>query len=437
MHSRPFSTVSENAVTTAAPAERVNSAPDSRTGTIAVGATSPGRVLILGGDSDRNVGDQAILHALCACLHRADNRVAVTVIGDCPRLRGLPGVTRVIPRGPRGVAPLLDTAHRQDLIIVGGGGLFQDDDSRIKMPYWGTRLRLLSRINPRLVGHSLGAGPLTHVESRWFARLACDSLKSVTVRDSYARACLGNCIQRHPGIVPDPAFMLPPATPGRADQFLRRLGFQPDTPLIGVALRGWFQRRGGFLPRQLRPGVLARPDLNSPAMNRYVRQVALALSALAEELGASVLLMPSYFSSREGDTEVCRRVINLMPRTVARLACIHDAPLYKAVCGRLRIMISARMHPLILAAGMAVPGVGLGYNGKFAGYFATLGSPERLMPLDALGRPGQVDRLLSLARHALDDQADLARLAAALALRSRRATEQLLAETRTASGGAS
>lgn len=392
------------------------------------------RVLILGGDSDFNLGDQAILYAMCNGLHQVDPYVRITIT-SCRQHRGhLPGVVRVVPRGPRGLPTLLRIAKEQDLIIVGGGGLFQDDDSRIKMPYWGTRLKLLSRINPRIVGHGLGAGPLVHRESRWFAKLACKCLQHISVRDEFARGWLAANTDQPVDVVPDPAFMLPSASTADADAYLRTIGIAPGRAVIGVSLRRWFHPRGGFLPQKLRSRISFGWNRGARPMDTYLQQVARALRALAEELDASVLLMPTYNTVHEADAQVCRRLATLMPGTDTRLARIEDPLLYKAVCGRLSLMISSRMHPLILAAGVGVPGVGLGYNGKFAGFFDMLGGSSRLISLDAFSEGDQVGSLLALARSALNDGADLQHRADAIAQRAQLSTEQLLAASLKAAG---
>ena len=93
----------------------------------------------------------------------------------------------MIPRGAAGVPALLRAAPPPDLVLIAGGGLFQDDDSRAKMPYWAARIGLLRTFNARVSALSIGAGPLTHPESRLSARIACASLDRISVRDRFAR----------------------------------------------------------------------------------------------------------------------------------------------------------------------------------------------------------------------------------------------------------
>src|SRR4029078_9900415 len=111
----------------------------------------------------------------------------------CRRPQGAPGVARAFTPGPAGFSWLLDAARRQDLIVVGGGGLLQDDDSRIKVPYWASRLLALRVFQRNIFGLSLGVGPLEHAESRASARMICELLSSISVRDEFAHDWLQRC----------------------------------------------------------------------------------------------------------------------------------------------------------------------------------------------------------------------------------------------------
>jgi polysaccharide pyruvyl transferase WcaK-like protein len=90
-----------------------------------------------------------------------------------------------------------------------------------------------------------------------------------------------------------------------------------------------------------------------------------------------------------------------------RVATLDDPRLYQAVCGRLKLMISARSHPLILAAGMGVPGIGLGHDGLFKDCFDPLGVPRRVIGTDEIRHGLQAESIVALADDALDDPTDL------------------------------
>jgi polysaccharide pyruvyl transferase WcaK-like protein len=388
-----------------------------------------GKLLIVGGDADSNVGDTAILVALARCVAAERPEMELTIVSDRRDWNGLlPDAATVIPRGPRGLPALLRAAAGHDLVLVGGGGLFQDDDSRVKMPYWAARIAMLRVLNPNIAGHALGAGPLEHAESRRCARLACDSLRRVSVRDRFAQRWLQRCMREPLTVVPDSAFMLEPAPAEEARSFVRALGLSPDRPLIGVAVRRWFHRRGGFLPHRLRAAAGMDRGDGDTEMTRLIAEIATSLRSIARRMDASVLLMPSYHAAHEGDMQSCQRLLSQLGGVEAKVASISDPRLYKAVAGQTKLMISARMHPLILAAGMGVPIVALAYNGKFDGLLDLLNLGPASIWLEEFRQDGRAAEIERLAAAALNHPQDLQHRAARLGEIARLRTRVLLEE---------
>lgn len=388
---------------------------------------SPPRILLLGGDSDHNLGDTAILHAICQCLHEANPQVQISFTSKLRDQASLPpGVVRIIHRGTLGLNAYLGAARHQDLLVIGGGGLFQDDDSRLKMPYWGAVVGSLRLLNDNIAALSLGAGPLKHWESRRIARWICRALKSVSVRDQFARGWLEPCIGRPIDIVPDPAFMLRPAPPEAGRQMIESTGLSVARPIVGVALRRWFHQLGGVVPHFLRARAGIGRDTGRQELDRLLDEVAVALQEISGTMGAQVLLLPTYNVSHEADELVCQRLAERLPALEVRLARISDPALYKSVAGHLRLMISARMHPLILAASMNVPIVGLAYNGKFEGLFDLLGIPRRLVWMNESRNQPANARIVALAAEALNDKTDLRGRAEQLAAIVRQRAVELL-----------
>jgi polysaccharide pyruvyl transferase WcaK-like protein len=365
------------------------------------------RILLLGGDADHNVGDRAIALALTQCIvsHHPSTRVSiVSSRGTGPPIQG---VSQTIPRGASGLAGLRRTAVSADRILVAGGGLFQDDDSRAKMPYWAARISMLRKLNPNIAGHSIGAGPLKHVESRAAAGIACAAFTTISVRDRFAQEALSACTSRQIDVVPDPAFMLE-AAPGRsALEFLQSIDLIPGRPLIVASIRRWFHSRGGFVPNVLkaRAGIaIPRDNVRSELM---LDVLAESLTHLAQRLEAAVLLLPSYNVAHEGDDVVCEALARRLDSIAVRLARIADPQLYKAVLGHASLIISSRMHPLILGAGMGVPLVGLSYNDKFQGMFDQLGTPARVLRLEDFPDQWGTPTLVAEAEAALNGRDDL------------------------------
>lgn len=385
-------------------------------------------ICLLGGDSDHNLGDLAILVSLCQSISRARTGTRITVFANNRSvLQYLPPHTTALSRGASGFARLLGIASQQNLIVVGGGGLFQDDDSRIKMPYWAARIAMLRALNRNLVGHALGAGPLEHPESRQCARFACTVMRSVSVRDEFAQNWLNRCTDRNVPLVPDPAFMLTSATEEAARVYVRSIGLDPDRPIISVALRRWFHRLGGFVPHRVRSSLGMDQGSGQEEMSALAQNMANALRSIARRLDAQVMLMPSYNVAHEADSRECERLQQHMAEVQTRIALISDPALYKAVAGLSRLMISARMHPLILASSMGVPVVGLAYNGKFEGLFRLLGLKREVLWLNRFkGGAASAADVEQLAADALNDPTDLRHRAGELSDGVDRSTRELV-----------
>jgi polysaccharide pyruvyl transferase WcaK-like protein len=304
--------------------------------------------------------------------------------------------------------------------------LLQDDDSRVKVPYWAARLAALKSLQRNIVGLSLGVGPLAHAESRLCARLICDLLRSVSVRDDFARRWLEPCSRRPVPVVPDPAFMLPPAASAAAADVIRALGLPTGRPLLGVTVRGWFHRRGGFVPPGLRARFGLDRDYGAAERARFAASLAVEVRRVARRLDAAVLLLPSYRLAHEGDVQACAALAARLEGVPTATATIDDPALYKAVTGRLTLMISARMHPLIFAASMGVPVVGLAYNDKFKGVFRLLGLPDQLLELKSLSAEFREGWLEHAVQAALSNAGGLRAQCALLAQRVSDHTASLL-----------
>ncbi len=360
------------------------------------------KILILAGDTDGNLGDLAIVTATCACLRRNHPDVKISLVTSNPvRDQSRLGISP-IRRGVRGLPALLATARDADLVICGGGGLFQDDDSLAKMPYWALRLLLVRAFSRPIAGLSIGAGPLDHGISRFFARLALRTLDPISVRDALAAATLAPLTNQSVDVVPDPAFLLEPARQETARQALNDAGVPLDcTPLIGVAVRRWFHTRSNVIPHKyaVRLGLDRRRGRRE--MSAFIKNVAASLDRVAGQTGAHIVFMPTYNVGHENDLGVSEAIGIAMESRRHSILMLDDPALYKAVTGLLSVMLCGRMHPAILAAAQGTPVVGLRYNQKFAGTFALLDQPERCLAMTDLLDAGSIAKLSGLLEGAI------------------------------------
>lgn len=366
------------------------------------------RLLVLGGDADGNLGDRAILFATClgARAVRPDIEICVVASDREGALRKF-GVS-VVPRGPRGFLRFCAAAARSDLVLCGGGGLFQDDDSLVKMPYWGARVALVRLLCPRVVGYSLGVGPLRAQTSRMFARLAFACMERVSVRDERARSTAQKLTRKFVTLVPDPALLLPAVSDDDAQAWLREKGVPIDgSPLVGVALRRWFPPSPRLVPHEVTAKLGRNHPRESPESRRLTELLARTLDEAVRRHGAYVVFLPTYNVAHEGDDKLCEETLSKMSTPRGQVLRVGDPSLYKGVAAQLAVLLGGRMHPTIFAASVGTPVVGLAYNPKFKGFFQLLGLADQVMDVQEFVKNQRVEDLARMVDQAIRERVPL------------------------------
>jgi len=363
-------------------------------------------VLIVAGDHHGNLGDKAIVSATADMIRGRLEDPQLCLVGGGSQTYWSEHGVELIPGGQRGLARQLGVARRSDLVICGGGGLFQDDDSRVKMPYWAAHLALIRPLARRLVGFAIGAGPLKHASSRRCAAFALRRLDSVSVRDALAKRVLAPLSDKPITVVPDPALCLTPARAELGDAVLAKHGVPLDgRPLIGVAVRRWFHLRSQLIPHKYASRFRLRRIPGTAQHNELISLVAQALDRLVAEHAAHIVFLPTYNVAHEGDDFVSECIVERMHAAAA--ACvirIEDPHLYKRIAGRLSVMFAARMHAAILAASMGTPVVTLSYNPKFQGFLGHIDGHAGALTIEEFVTRRAIDELTEQLRTALAER---------------------------------
>lgn len=258
------------------------------------------------------------------------------------------GIESVIHRR---VELLMDVARRRvDGLVLGGGGLLQDETSVANVPYHLAPV-LTSRV--RAVGVGLGAGPLTTRSARALVRATLGRLAALSVRDAASADLLTGIGVAKPVVAADLALRLPsPAV-------------EVDDVVV-AALRPWSGRRHR-LPVALRRRSASVVDA------RQADRAARALDAVATGTGLTTRLV---VLEPPKDEPLARAVADRM-RTDVEV--VTPAPLdVPDAVARGRVVVAMRYHAGIAAALGCRPAVLLGYSPKVAALAADLDA--RVLP---------------------------------------------------------
>lgn len=347
------------------------------------------RVLVAGWVGSTNLGDELVLAGVLRSLRQVFGpELAVAAVSiDPAATRRTHGVATIDHRRPD---VLLSAARSADLVVIGGGGLIQDETSPFNLPYHLSRAWLATLAGTPWIGLALGVGRLETGLGTTLAR-TLSRARAVTVRDEPSLALLEG-LGVPATLAADAAFHLatgptaPDAPQGaRIAPASHRMSSPPEVEVDGLAstgrrpdhlddvltvsLRPW-AGPGGLLPVGWRRSTGSLDDA-------MVAPAAAALDRAADRTGLTVR-----FVALQTDRDAAlHAAIAARMRTPTQLVVPDVTSVLEAV-GRGRVVVAMRYHAAVAATLAGRPSVLLGYSPKVDALAATLGIGARLQPVD-------------------------------------------------------
>jgi polysaccharide pyruvyl transferase CsaB len=363
----------------------------------------PQRILIVGCVGFGNAGDEAIAQVASGHLREAIPEAAITILSGNPTQTAVDYGVRTIPwQDPVAIA---EAVQNTDLILLGGGGLFQDywgfdPTTVLTRGHWGlsfyTAPALLAAISGKpLMLYGVGVGPLFSDAGRQYTKAAAQIASRITVRDFVSKELLESL-----GIAPekitvtaDPAFDLQPAV--EAPDLPEIAEWLDGRPAIAVCLRSW--------------KLAANPDVCEA-------HIAAALDEILEREGAKALFLPFHLAPELADHDDAITA----NRVMAKLRQHQNAAVLSQPCSpqtlagliaKADLTVGMRLHSIIFSLMAGTPFVALEYDPKLAGLSALTGFEDFTLPYDGIEAPVLAGRMRQ-ALEGRDDFRDRAREAA-------------------------
>lgn len=310
-----------------------------------------------------NAGDEALLSAIKSSLHQLQPGVEITVLSGNPhktaQLHGLQAVYYMNP------LQLIKELGQADLLISGGGSIFQDITSARSLPYYISVVALAKLLRKPVIFYAQGVGPINRPLSKWLMKKIANRVELITLRDEESRQLLLRLGVNRPEIqvTADPVFSLKPDEEDFAAVESMIPDLQDSRPIIGVSVRHWEPLQG------------------------YQQQLAHTLDELYAQ-GYQILFIPMAYPD---DIDESRQVAKFMTRPYRIIERNLSSQQHLALISRLYLMVGMRLHALIFAASQGVPFAGISYDPKidaFLNYFKlkplSLNHEEMLQELQPL-----------------------------------------------------
>ncbi len=344
------------------------------------------RILVCGYYGFANTGDEAILAVLLGDLQGTNPGATIVVMAGSPE--AVIGEHGVDSFHWQDVVRLAEEAERADVMVLGGGGLFQDhsgfdpDDILTTrhgtIGYYAGFALLAGMTSTPLIIYGVGVGPLSSADGRRYTRLAFARASAATVRDDTSLALLSDIgvDTSRVRVTADPVWTLEPASVGIADQILHLERIhQTGLCTIAVAVRPW-------------------------GAGEWAAELAAALDRLVCLRDADILFVPFQQSPNrhENDAlaalEVARRMERIDRSSILRGD--YTPAERMAIIGSCDLTIGMRLHSVVFAANVGVPVMALSYDRKVEVAMQQLGLGSQVVDLSVLS----ADVIVETATHA-------------------------------------
>ena len=313
--------------------------------------TAPCRILVSGWVGADNVGDELIFRSLATKL--AERGAAVTTMSTRPdATRRAHGVDAI---GWSDVAGTVRAIRSTDALIVGPGGILQDETSIWNLPAHLHRALAARATRTPILGLGLGAGPLDTASGRILVRSALRSVP-LTVRDDDSARLLSEVGLRNVTVTADLAYGLPVPTADAAEQI--------------VACLRPFSGSGGLIPAR-------RSDLRTLEGDERVAAAAAGLDELSRRSSLPIHLLA--FEAERDDRYhglIAERMTQPVTTGVATVDTAFDE------VARSRLVVGMRYHAVVAAVMAGRPAVVIGYSPKVRSLAHRLGDAGLLVDND-------------------------------------------------------
>ena len=328
----------------------------------------PTRIAISGYYGFNNTGDEAVLAGIVKSLQIEADKRRIPIEIDVLSIN--PDITRSI-HGTRAshryrLGPLAGSIAKCDLLLSGGGSLFQDVTSAHGIYYYAAVVRLAQMLGKKTMFIAQGIGPLTNKRSLKLVAGVANRLDAITTRDTESMTLLREIGVDKPAVevTADPALILP--------ELENRRRAAGDVLRIGVSLRPW-----------------------AADMDAVIDNIVAALKTLETPVEIVPIAMQPE-SDRSVMNRFAEKCMNL-PHAVIPISGAMPAPHLNEViesissCG---LVIGMRLHALILAAGAGIPSLAISYDPKVDSFMRASSQADYICRIDSPGDiPGRFKQL--------------------------------------------
>ena len=338
-------------------------------------------VLLSGYYGFGNLGDELILKNIATLFREMGFTSIYAVSGDIEYSKAKHPDIEFIDRD--NYSTIVNTVKKVDLVVLGGGGLFQDYN-RLTTPgfFEYPQMGVHSYINVPLIAHIYGKpvaylfqglGPLFSEDSRNFTRYAYSLSNYISVRNRESVSLLEELGIQDVILSSDPCFLFP----------VERGETKKERPRVAISLRQW---------------------VDKGLEERIIRAISGFLNTLSLEYDPYFI---SFQDHDEGNTDSSiygRIEADLKEGRALNLIRSKDHSLeeIERLVSGFDFVIGMRLHSIILAIKYGIPFLAIPYWNKVESLLNETGLEDLLIPLNEISSERIGQRFLSIISESID-----------------------------------
>ncbi len=355
------------------------------------------KILISGWYGNNNIGDETIIEGMLKSIREYVPDAEFVVFSDDPEwtkkhyaVDSFEQWPRGVYRGLRGcfnplfwryIYHLSKKIQEGDIFVLGGGGLLQHSNFGV-VPFWLSKLLLAQMLGKPTMIYAIGVSKLQRFIDRFLTKVATRKTKVITVRDRESEINLREYYGvKKPEVLftADPAFVLAPDEKPRKSIGLAQSSNNGSPKKIGIAL----------LP--LRTVGLGDRNIQN-AFNKVIIETINQLTGMSAN---EVVLIV------ENHKEDCELIENVYSQVADKKSVSIEDNKFSVTdhlefVSRLDALVSMRLHPLISAALVRTPLVGLIVHSKVKEFLSQVGQEDMGIPYEVIN-PETISNKIHLA----------------------------------------
>jgi len=336
------------------------------------------KIIISGWFGSGNAGDEAILLSEIKMFKRFLPKAKITVLSENPtytkRLQKVEGIKFSLTN----LIKILKTIKPNDIFILGGGGLVQDQSSVLNIPYHLIKIILALLLNLKIGLLFVGIGPVNSKLNRILTKIILNKVKVIVVRDENSKIFLRELKIKVPILVgADPTIFLKPKKTQKCIDLFNKIR-EKEITKIGIALRSfgymgtWF-----YLKKKI---LKYNRDFQ---FSKFKRKISKICDWLIDNYKANIIFLDFY---PDRDNKIAKEIISRMKNKDKTFIFTEweDPSELLYVIKNLDILIGMRLHSLIFSSAVGTPFIGINYAPKIENFVNSLNLQSCLINLNKI-----------------------------------------------------